>query len=83
MKECFSFSDYEFQVGLIECLMRMFPRKQRQHYAEIFIKNKEMLDSFLAIKDREFETVFVFILCNALQLSSTQLIYINNKASGP
>ncbi|KAH3809257.1 hypothetical protein DPMN_137618, partial [Dreissena polymorpha] len=48
--------DYEFQVGMVECLMRMFPRKHRLAYASKFIQDHAMLEGFMAIKDKEFET---------------------------
>ncbi|KAL4237007.1 male genitalia morphogenesis [Mactra antiquata] len=47
--------DYEFQVGVIEFLMRLFPKKHRQKYASIFIQDKDMLNEFLSIKDKDFE----------------------------
>ncbi|XP_060595985.1 synaptonemal complex protein 2-like [Ruditapes philippinarum] len=48
--------DYEFQVGIIECLMRLFPRKSRPQFASKFFSDKDMLEQFLAIKDKDFET---------------------------
>ncbi|XP_053394904.1 synaptonemal complex protein 2-like [Mercenaria mercenaria] len=47
--------DYEFQVGVIECLMRMFPRKRRHHFASKFFSDQDMLDGFMVIKDKDFE----------------------------
>ena len=50
-------SDYEFQVALVEYLMRLFPRKQRQHFASKFITDEEACEGFMRIKDKDFETV--------------------------
>lgn len=51
------FTDYEFQVALVECLMRLFPRKQREQFASKFITDQADFEGFMAIKDKDFETV--------------------------
>lgn len=52
-----SFLDYECQVGILECLFRIIPRKQRREYATKFFHSKDILDQFMQIKDAQFETV--------------------------
>ncbi|XP_071119320.1 synaptonemal complex protein 2-like [Haliotis cracherodii] len=47
--------DYEFQIGLLECVFRLVPRKVRAQYALKFIQ-RCFLDSFLDIRDANFET---------------------------
>ncbi|KAJ8305435.1 hypothetical protein KUTeg_015980 [Tegillarca granosa] len=51
-----NFGDYEFQVGLIECLFRIIPRKQRESYAVHFFSNAEFSNGLLQIQDNDFET---------------------------
>ena len=50
-------SDYEFQVCIVEYLFRLLPRKVRQQYSKNFIKDPEILEAFLAVKDSCFEVV--------------------------
>lgn len=52
-----SFADYECQVGILECLFRIIPRKQRREYATHFFHRQTILDRFMLIKDAQFETV--------------------------
>ncbi|XP_046566870.1 synaptonemal complex protein 2-like isoform X3 [Haliotis rubra] len=47
--------DYEFQIGLLECMFRLVPRKVRAQYALKFIQRR-FLDNFLDIRDANFET---------------------------
>ncbi|XP_062612315.1 synaptonemal complex protein 2-like [Saccostrea cucullata] len=48
--------DYECQVGIIECLFRIIPRKQRMYYAKQFFSDGKILQRFMLIKDANFET---------------------------
>ncbi|XP_061175567.1 synaptonemal complex protein 2-like [Saccostrea echinata] len=48
--------DYECQVGIIECLFRIIPRKQRMYFAEQFFRDGKILQQFMLIKDANFET---------------------------
>ncbi|KAL5017597.1 hypothetical protein ScPMuIL_007186 [Solemya velum] len=47
---------YEFQVGLIEFLFRIIPRKYRQGWAEAIFKNELVQSNFQQIRDSDFET---------------------------
>ncbi|XP_067679241.1 synaptonemal complex protein 2-like [Haliotis asinina] len=47
--------DYEFQIGLLECMFRLVPRKVRAQYTLKFIQRR-FLDQFLDIRDANFET---------------------------
>ncbi|XP_021350946.1 uncharacterized protein LOC110448822 [Mizuhopecten yessoensis] len=48
--------DYEYQVGLIECLFRIIPKKFRLKYGKLLFSDALLLEQFLAIKDQDFET---------------------------
>lgn len=37
--------------------MRLFPRRSRYHFAEKFLYDQGLVDGFMAIKDKDFETV--------------------------
>ncbi|XP_041358621.1 synaptonemal complex protein 2-like isoform X2 [Gigantopelta aegis] len=52
----FHIGDYEFQVGTLECIFRLVPRKVRPQYASKFVQNTELISAFLMIKDGNFET---------------------------
>ena len=49
--------DYEFQVGIAECLFRIIPKKIREQVSSSIFQNQCTRKSFLQIRDNEFETV--------------------------
>ncbi|XP_069127747.1 titin homolog isoform X2 [Argopecten irradians] len=51
-----SIGDYEFQVGLIECLFRIIPKKFRSKFASHLFSKADLLHQFLDIRDQDFET---------------------------
>ena len=58
-------TDYEFQVGLLECFFRVIPRKQRAAIIKQVFSNELVSHGLMNIKDCEFETVsdYRFIFC--------------------
>ncbi|KAL3869398.1 hypothetical protein ACJMK2_042083, partial [Sinanodonta woodiana] len=51
----FFIGDYEFQVGVVECLFRIFPKKLRKKYITSLINDLNVAKQLLEIKDADFE----------------------------
>ncbi|CAH1774263.1 unnamed protein product, partial [Owenia fusiformis] len=48
--------DYEFQVGVIECLFRLIQKPQRECFAKFWFSDKGVQKAFLDVRDSDFET---------------------------
>lgn len=44
-------------MAVVECLIRLFPRKRRKEFASRFFTDEFACEGFLMIKDKDFETV--------------------------
>lgn len=74
-------ADYECQVGILECLFRMIPRKQRREYASDFFHSQNILDRFMLIKDAQFETVSIWFSIIYFLWQGRQLLHFQNKVT--
>ncbi|XP_005096079.1 uncharacterized protein LOC101854942 isoform X2 [Aplysia californica] len=68
-----SAGDYEFQVCMIECLFRIFPRSTRRKSMSEINADSKFLDDFLSIRDSHFEADCRVFLNKVNALSTTSL----------